>query len=284
MPIIAAKCPGCNGDIQLDDAQKTGFCMYCGTRVIVQDIIEMRNDRAAERAETLERLLQNGEQFLALGEFVSAIQTFRKAANDYPADYRGWWGDLRASTSNFGAIEVPPDTKPVERTLENAMKLAPEGMRASMRQQYDDWLKKGNACYESRILREQADKIRARAPGNEQYISGKQAELDRHQAEYEKFQRRTRGWSTVMIISIVVMVAGAMASRYYGTLAILPAVVFLIISINKRKQNKAMAAREYEKVQGLQKHLSEMQSSHMDQARQLAEAQRRLAELDHLLR
>ena len=39
MTIIALKCPNCSGDVQLDDGREFGFCIYCGTRIIISDFI-----------------------------------------------------------------------------------------------------------------------------------------------------------------------------------------------------------------------------------------------------
>lgn len=39
MPLIALKCPNCNGDIQLDNSKEFGFCMYCGCKVMLESSI-----------------------------------------------------------------------------------------------------------------------------------------------------------------------------------------------------------------------------------------------------
>lgn len=39
MALIALKCPNCNGDIQLDDKNEFGFCMYCGCKVMLESAI-----------------------------------------------------------------------------------------------------------------------------------------------------------------------------------------------------------------------------------------------------
>ena len=35
MALLSLKCPNCAGDIQLDDSREFGFCMYCGSRVLI---------------------------------------------------------------------------------------------------------------------------------------------------------------------------------------------------------------------------------------------------------
>ena len=39
MTIIALKCPNCSGDVQLDDGREFGFCIYCGTRIMISDFV-----------------------------------------------------------------------------------------------------------------------------------------------------------------------------------------------------------------------------------------------------
>lgn len=59
MALIALKCPNCNGDIQLDDKNEFGFCMYCGCKVMIEN--QLRNvslDRSTEHINLL-RLSKN---------------------------------------------------------------------------------------------------------------------------------------------------------------------------------------------------------------------------------
>ncbi len=35
MALISLKCPNCAGDIELDDSREFGFCMYCGSKVMI---------------------------------------------------------------------------------------------------------------------------------------------------------------------------------------------------------------------------------------------------------
>lgn len=39
MALIALRCPSCSGDIQLDDSKEFGFCMHCGTKVMLQETV-----------------------------------------------------------------------------------------------------------------------------------------------------------------------------------------------------------------------------------------------------
>ena len=35
MALISLKCPNCSGDIELDDSREFGFCVYCGSKVMI---------------------------------------------------------------------------------------------------------------------------------------------------------------------------------------------------------------------------------------------------------
>jgi DNA-directed RNA polymerase subunit RPC12/RpoP len=39
MGLIALKCPQCGGEIQLDNVREIGFCMYCGTKVVLKEAL-----------------------------------------------------------------------------------------------------------------------------------------------------------------------------------------------------------------------------------------------------
>jgi DNA-directed RNA polymerase subunit RPC12/RpoP len=39
MTLIALKCPQCGGEIQLDNVKEIGFCMYCGSKVVLQEAL-----------------------------------------------------------------------------------------------------------------------------------------------------------------------------------------------------------------------------------------------------
>jgi len=40
MALINLKCPNCSGSIQMDDSKETGFCLYCGSKFLVNDEIQ----------------------------------------------------------------------------------------------------------------------------------------------------------------------------------------------------------------------------------------------------
>ncbi|VBB07716.1 ribosomal l7/l12 50s ribonucleoprotein chloroplast l12 plastid direct sequencing peptide [Lucifera butyrica] len=40
MSLITARCTNCGKEIQLDDAGESGFCLYCGTKVMLREVVQ----------------------------------------------------------------------------------------------------------------------------------------------------------------------------------------------------------------------------------------------------
>ena len=89
MAFVEAKCPACGGEIQLDDAKESGFCMYCGTKVLMSEAIPQKV--TVEGIQTLEQKLKNAETFAKLGETDKAISLLTQITEEFTSDYRAWW-------------------------------------------------------------------------------------------------------------------------------------------------------------------------------------------------
>ena len=105
MPIVAAKCPNCGGELQLDDNLKSGFCMYCGSRVIVQEAIELKKVQvegkvSVEGLATMENLLTRGQQCLEAGDYKEAQGFFEKVVNIDAKNHAAWWGKFISEYEN----------------------------------------------------------------------------------------------------------------------------------------------------------------------------------------
>ena len=55
MALIACRCPHCGGEVQIDDSLAQGFCMYCGTRIINDNVMvgHITVDKSTEFKNTL---------------------------------------------------------------------------------------------------------------------------------------------------------------------------------------------------------------------------------------
>lgn len=115
MAFEAARCKNCNGDIQVDVERKTGFCPYCGTKYITEDVINNYNTYNNYKIEnatiklndehSVENKLKNAEINLSqFKDYKKAEQIFREVTEIAPGNYRGWWGLVRSITQEFSLI------------------------------------------------------------------------------------------------------------------------------------------------------------------------------------
>ena len=117
--------------MQSQDMSKIGF---------VQDLIRgvkkvlgaKKNDEQAVSGQTVEnlavnsaeRLIKNGNTFLELNDYTSALESFERATKEFPEDYRGWWGLIRCETGDL--TQALEDYSRVETWFEYVKRLANE--------------------------------------------------------------------------------------------------------------------------------------------------------------
>lgn len=143
MAFIAAKCPACGGEIQLDDSKESGFCMYCGSRVLLEQAIPQKVE--IDGLATLEVKLKNAEAYSNLGKYKEAYNTYRRLTEEFTNDYRAWWGCAKtnAEYSNFYSEYVYVDTIKECDDMRSALKIANNTQRKIIEQEY--------AAYRERI-------------------------------------------------------------------------------------------------------------------------------------
>ncbi len=61
MALIPLKCPNCAGDIQIDDTKEFAFCMFCGTKMVVQEQLSKRI--VVDDSAKISGLLKNAKHF-----------------------------------------------------------------------------------------------------------------------------------------------------------------------------------------------------------------------------
>ena len=80
MSFTAAKCTNCGGELQLDENLQSGYCMHCGSKVIVKDAIELKKIQvegkvSVEGVSDVENLLKRGKQSLRTKKYKEAVDT-----------------------------------------------------------------------------------------------------------------------------------------------------------------------------------------------------------------
>lgn len=69
MTLIALRCPNCSGDIELDDSREFGFCLYCGTKIMVQKVVKSESAVSSQLSNLkpiIEKSFQDGKLDKAL--------------------------------------------------------------------------------------------------------------------------------------------------------------------------------------------------------------------------
>ena len=89
MTLIALKCPNCSGDVQLDDGREFGFCIYCGTRIIISDFItrKIEIDYSGKASSYADIALD----WLRRGEKERAEEYADKALDEDPLNPDAWY-------------------------------------------------------------------------------------------------------------------------------------------------------------------------------------------------
>ena len=104
MPLIALRCPHCNGAVELDDTNSFGFCQYCGTKVLVADVTSPASPVSGASGDVA-NLIKLAEQTLESTDSEVADVANRilalDADNPYGWYYRGVSAAMRGDTEGM---------------------------------------------------------------------------------------------------------------------------------------------------------------------------------------
>lgn len=115
MPLIEGICKKCGGKIKFDDNREKGYCPFCGVEFIKEDLIinnHYHNDFSGANVilndiNSVESQLKNAEVYLTkIKDYDKAEQIYRSITEKYSADYRGWWGLVRALSCDLKLLEL----------------------------------------------------------------------------------------------------------------------------------------------------------------------------------
>lgn len=128
------QCSVCGGALVMSDDGEKAVCESCGMsfkkETVKKMIMELSGPVKVEGIQNSDSLADRAETFLRLGEMEKAHAAFRQMADEYPADYRGWWGLTRLMDwekyfydSGTGKADMPLVCKrALEFALEEAKK------------------------------------------------------------------------------------------------------------------------------------------------------------------
>jgi DNA-directed RNA polymerase subunit RPC12/RpoP len=148
MAFVAAKCTNCGGELQLDDNLKTGFCQYCGSKVVVQEAIELKKVQvegkvSVEGLATVENLLTRGEQSIDEGDYEKAISFFEQAINIDAKNHVAWWGKFNAFFNiEFNSIKGTKASNDCIINAKRAIEYADANKKVIYQNEYEHMIKR----------------------------------------------------------------------------------------------------------------------------------------------
>lgn len=85
MAFVTAKCPSCQGELQLDDAMEKGFCMYCGSQVVVQQAVNLVR---IDSAHMVDNWMRMADKAFDVQNFQEAYDYYTKVVEADEADWK----------------------------------------------------------------------------------------------------------------------------------------------------------------------------------------------------
>ena len=88
--LISLKCTSCKGDLNLDDTREFGFCIFCGTKILIKsDVI---NNYYEIKGKSAEELIADGNKLINIGDDEKANERFSEAIEVEPQNWEAWFG------------------------------------------------------------------------------------------------------------------------------------------------------------------------------------------------
>ena len=100
--LVPAKCTSCNASLDVDPSKDAALCPYCGTPFIVEKAIQqfITTHKTVNNIQTAiiqngfseEKYVENGIMQIKLERYQDALNTFEKMSQDYPNNWKSWFG------------------------------------------------------------------------------------------------------------------------------------------------------------------------------------------------
>lgn len=257
------KCEMCGGT---EFTKQEGFyiCDSCGLKYSAEEakklVVSGTVDFVKGSAEK-ERLLENAHTFIQLEQPYKAIELYTMVTNEYPNDYRGWYGLASVKTAGFSNVDIDFETfLEVESWMKKAITCA-QGSSAydSVTSQWSTYLTKRKVFIEKikkEILKseQRIDFLQKRIDElDQQSESLKNQEIHfNHSAIKVRSKKRTESngivqWSYLVLgfTAIVFFIMGLLPPQnyrrflFYALLLVCAIVVIFILSNLFRKTKNA---------------------------------------------
>lgn len=136
------------------DMNKIGFLQDVVSGIMKIVRVETKTERNAESESQIDRLCKNARTFYDLGQKEKAEQIYRELTDNYPDDYRGWWGFAWVKTNQFQTYSREIYSE-VKGNAENAIKVASGHDKEEIEQIWNQYSKLRNQRESARRRQEQ---------------------------------------------------------------------------------------------------------------------------------
>lgn len=151
MPLVNAKCTNCGGTLTVDASKEAAICDFCGSPYIVEKAIQNYNyyvtqnikadnvNVTAKGEAEKERLLHNAETYTGFKDYKKALEIYKQVTEDYPDDYRGWYGLIVIHTENFEYFFGTNDFNQLKSYMDRVTMTAPPDKIAPMQEKWEQY-------------------------------------------------------------------------------------------------------------------------------------------------
>jgi len=97
MALVSVNCPNCNGEVQLEENMEKGFCLYCGSLIMVRDaVVKMKVEHSGTVSvsgiSSIKLMKANAKKAWTARQFHIAAGEWSKIISIDPTDYESYWG------------------------------------------------------------------------------------------------------------------------------------------------------------------------------------------------
>ena len=156
------QCSVCGGTLVMSDDGEKAVCESCGMsfrkETVKKMIMELSGPVKVEGIQNSDSLADRAETFLRMGETGKAQAAFRQMADEYPADYRGWWGLTRTMNWEKYFYDGGLDEAVMPQTCQRALDFAPEEIKGEIRAYFEERVRTVKPDTDQKLQQEAAER------------------------------------------------------------------------------------------------------------------------------
>lgn len=94
MDFVAANCPKCGGNLQLDPEKELGFCMHCGTKIVIQEAIRAVR---VDNSHLIDTWMEMADMAAKSGNNQEAYAYYTRVLESQPNNWKAYFGKGKAA-------------------------------------------------------------------------------------------------------------------------------------------------------------------------------------------